>query len=362
MASRWFAPPSLRLDEDLGRDRRTGWLELFYDLILVAAVSQLSLHLTRHVGFQGVLGFILLFVPIWWSWIGATFYHDRFEADDVGHRLIILALMVANAAVAAHVPTALTTHPAGFTLSYVGLRLIICFMWARGGYYSPIARPLTNRYLIGFGLGIAVWLFSLQVAGPGRYALWALASAIEVLTPLATLQVQATLPKLSQSHLPERFGLLTLIVLGESVVAAINGVAGEAMAMAAAVAGVLGLGLTFCLWWLYFDTIMGRRLKRNMRAVPTWVYGHLGLAMALTALGAGLLILIRHAGDLGVSPAVRWLVCGAMAAALFTLGLLETTTDSPQDDDHLRWLAPMGAMAALLVALMGGELLSLIHI
>ncbi|MBC7545947.1 MAG: low temperature requirement protein A [Candidatus Sericytochromatia bacterium] len=358
MASRWFQPPSLRIDGDLGRERRTGWLELFYDLILVAAVSQLSLHLAQHMTVVGLLGFVLLFVPIWWSWIGATFYHDRFEADDVGHRLIIFALMAANANVAAHVPTALTTNPAGFALAYVGLRLIICFMWGRGGYYSPVARPLTHRYLVGFGLAILLWLVSTQVAGPVRFGLWALASLIEVATPLFTFQAQAHLPRLSQSHLPERFGLLTLIVLGESVVAATNGVAGQAVTRTAAVAGLLALGFSFCLWWLYFDNIMGRRLKRGMRMVATWVYGHLGLAMALTALGAALLTLIRHAAEPAVPTGLRWLVCGATAMALFALGLLDTATDTPVTDEHMRWLASMGAMGALLIALMGGGLSS----
>lgn len=353
MASRWFQPPSLRFDEDLGRERRTGWLELFYDLVLVASISQVSLVLAGHVGWRGLLGYALLFVPIWFSWIGATFYHDRFETDDVGHRLLIFTLMAANAVVAAHVPRALTTDPAGFVEAYVALRAVICFLWWRGGYYSPVARPLTNRYLVGFGLAIGLWLASLGLSGWQQKALWALAVATELGTPFLTLTIQARLPRLSQSHLPERFGLLTLIVLGESVVAAINGLASRPASPTAYAVAIGGLAVTFGLWWLYFDNVMGRRLRQQAGVMAIWVYGHLGLALGLVAVGAGMLHLIRHADSLAVPAGVRWLVCGMGALALVAMGVLESAIDMTSEQEHLRWLAPIGAMALLLTALLG---------
>jgi low temperature requirement protein LtrA len=353
MASRWFQPPSLRLDEDLGRERRTGWLELFYDLILVASVSQVALYLAGHLSFTGFLGFTLLFVPVWFSWIGATFFHDRFETDDVSHRLLIFALMAANAAVAVHIPTALTTDPAGFVWSYLGVRAIICFLWWRAGHHSPVARPLTTRYLLGFGLAIGLWLASLSVAGPARLTLWVLAVLTELGTPFLTLRIQAAMPRLSQSHLPERFGLLTLIVLGETVVGAINAVAGTQASRASMGVGLGGLALTFALWWLYFDNVMGRRLRTRPGAIPLWVHAHLWLALALTAEGAGVLHLIRHASSPAVPAAVRWLVCGMAALALVALAVLESTIEMAAEDEHLRWLAPIGAVSLLLTALLG---------
>jgi low temperature requirement protein LtrA len=353
MASRWFQPPSLRFDEDLGRERRTGWLELFYDLVLVATVSQVSLYLAGHVTWRGVLGYALLFVPVWFSWIGATFYHDRFETDDVSHRLLIFALMAANATVAAHIPTALTTDPGGFVCSYLSVRAVICFLWWRGGYHSPVARPLTNRYLLGFGLAIGLWLVSLGMTGWQQKAVWAAAVATELATPFLTLTIQARMPRLSQSHLPERFGLLTLIILGETVVSAINGLAASPASLPALAVGLGGLAVTFGLWWLYFDNIMGRRLRQHGGIMPLWVHGHLWLALGLVAVGAGMLHLIRYADSLAVPAAVRWLVCGMGAMVLVAMGVLESTIDMASDAEHLRWLAPIGAVALLLTALLG---------
>lgn len=85
----FLQPPRLRIGEDTEEERRATWLELFYDLVFVVAVSQLAHNLNEDISLSGLFGFVVLFITVWWSWIGTTFYANRFDSDDVGHRLLI---------------------------------------------------------------------------------------------------------------------------------------------------------------------------------------------------------------------------------------------------------------------------------
>jgi hypothetical protein len=84
-------PPRLRTDAAEEREMHATWLELFYDLVFVAAISQLAGNLSRDYSLKGLLHFTVLFVPVWWAWIGQTFYLTRFNSDDIGHRLLTMA-------------------------------------------------------------------------------------------------------------------------------------------------------------------------------------------------------------------------------------------------------------------------------
>ncbi|MER3589952.1 MAG: low temperature requirement protein A, partial [Mastigocladus sp. ERB_26_1] len=82
----FLQPPRLRIGEDSEEERHATWLELFYDLVFVVAVSQLAHNLKENVSLAGYLGFVFLFIPVWWSWIGTTMYANRFDSDDIGRR------------------------------------------------------------------------------------------------------------------------------------------------------------------------------------------------------------------------------------------------------------------------------------
>ncbi|MEI1375203.1 MAG: low temperature requirement protein A [Nostoc sp.] len=99
----FLQPPRLRIGEDTEEERRATWLELFYDLVFVVAVSQLAHNLNEDISLSGLFGFVVLFIPVWWSWIGTTFYANRFDSDDVGHRLLIGIQMLTAAAMAINI-------------------------------------------------------------------------------------------------------------------------------------------------------------------------------------------------------------------------------------------------------------------
>lgn len=99
----WLQPPQLRSREDGEDHRHATWLELFYDLVFVVAIAQLAHNLSNDVSLSGFSGFVVLFIPVWWAWIGTTFYANRFDSDDIGHRLLTGLQMVAIAAIAVNI-------------------------------------------------------------------------------------------------------------------------------------------------------------------------------------------------------------------------------------------------------------------
>src|SRR5512140_1005479 len=144
-----FKPPRLRSGQEAETERHATWLELFHDLVFVAAVAQLATSLGQDYSWTGMLRFSVLFVPVWWAWVGHTFYLTRFDPEDMGHRLLTMAQMAAAASLAVHVPAALGATSAGFALSYAAVRFILVAEYLRAGLYIPAVRPLTNRYSKG---------------------------------------------------------------------------------------------------------------------------------------------------------------------------------------------------------------------
>lgn len=321
----WWAVPRLRTDEEEGRERRVGPLELFLDLVFVALIAEMAHSLSVDISWPAIGVFILLFLPTWWAWIGPTFYADRFESDDASYRLSMFALMVPVAGMAVFAHDAVGETAIGFALSYVVARVVLIALWLRGGYHNPPMRPVTNRYATGFSVSVILWLTSIWVPAPGRYVLWMAGLAIDLLTPLPTLKYQAKLPRLSQSHLPERFGLFTIIVLGEAVVGVVAGVASADEATTGIlVAGVLGLALAFGLWWLYFDLVGGRPVRPGVWVSLRWGYGHLPFLASVAAFGAAMLNIVA-VGPNRSDRASGWLLAGSIAVAFAALGHLETT-------------------------------------
>ena len=324
MRREWWERPRLRVGEE--DERRVSWLELFFDLAFVVIVSQLAHSLALQVGWAGLGVYVLLFVPAWWAWIGGTLYNERFETHDMSYRLFVFLqiLAVGGMAVFAHDGTGKLSEE--FALSYIAARVIIVTMWARGGWHNPLFRPVSNRYVAGFLVSIALWSLSLLVGPPLRFALWAVGLTFDLLTPMTTLHFQSRLPRSRHSKIPERFGLFIIIVLGEAMVGVISGLAArDPFTLASALTGALGLALVFGLWWLYFDFV-GRRngARPGIWWSTSWNYLHLPLAMSIAALSAAVQNLVAHEGEAPASE-VHWLMVGAVAVALLAIGLIETS-------------------------------------
>jgi low temperature requirement protein LtrA len=221
---RWLRPPQLRtLDADQG-ERHATWLELFFDLVFVISIAEVAHTLEDYRTPADFLGTAGLFVAVWWAWVGYTVYADRFDTDDLLHRALVLAGMLAVIAMALSVHDALHGGSARFALTFVAVRGIVLVLNARARRHAAPARPLLNLFLAAFSTGAALWLLSLLLPEPARYVLWGVALVIELSTPWVGRRQVARAP-VHASHLVERLGLFTLIVLGESVVRVAQAVA-----------------------------------------------------------------------------------------------------------------------------------------
>jgi len=326
MAKRVFwQRPQLRTDEEQELDRRVTWLELFFDLFIVVVVSQFSHKLAYDVTWLGVGKFIFLFMHLWWAWIGATYYIERFETDGLDQRIFTFLQMIPLAGMAIFAHRAFSTMSVEFALCYALSRVIITYLWWRGGRYDSCFRPTAQRFVMGFSLSILMFVGSVFVAPPFRFVMWGLGLFIDLITPLFTARLQAQLPRFSTSKLPERFGLFVIIVLGESIMGVVNGLAKrEKLDLIDAMVGVLAIAIAFCMWWIYFDFVSRRPPKRSSGWAFAWGYLHLPLIISITATGAGILNVVADK-DLRLDSNVGLLIGSSVGISLIAIGFLELT-------------------------------------
>lgn len=355
-------PPRLRIGKDGEGERHATWLELFYDLIFVSAIVELSENLTRNISISGIVEFVVLLILVWWAWVGAAFFATRFDTDDVIHRLLIMLQIIAVAAMAANVHAGLGHSSAGFAMSYAVIRLLLVVEYIRAGCYVAEARPLTRRYSRGFALAAIIWLISVFVPMPARFVLWMVGLAIDFGTPILAGQLHSQLAPHAW-HLPERFGLFTLIVLGETVAGAVYGVSRHGWNAPSVITATLGLCVAFGLWWLYFDSVSGvailaARDGGRVSVYQTWIYVHIPLTIGLVALGVGVTqAVLRAPAPLPI--AIQRLIFVSMFLCFLSLAILHLTTTSPlRRSSRDVGAASRGIVAVLMLAFAATGLLS----
>lgn len=330
----WWQKPKMRTDENIDKERKATWLELFYDLMFVSILAQLSHSLFQHVSLEGLGEFVFLFIPAWWIWNSITYYNERYEMSDIRHRIFTFLNMVPLAGIAFSVHGAMHDYANIFAISYIISRVLLIYMWLTAGE-SKIERKLSMIFSFGFSISVIIWIISIFIPAPLKFILWGTAILIDMVTPLITLKTQAKLPKISTSHIPERFGLLVILTLGETVVASVNGLStNDIFNWFTALACFLGLCISFLIWWLYIDHVMYRVFKRNVWHILGWSYLHLPLTMAITAIGAGIFAAISTLHDHSISLSVHWLLCGSVASLLLITGMLGLVSEN--HDHHHR--------------------------
>jgi low temperature requirement protein LtrA len=351
--SRLVAPPRIRSLDGVEGMRHATWLELFFDLVFVVAVAQLSNALSADPTVEGFLIFCGLFVPVWWAWVGYTFYADRFDTDDVLHRVLMLAGMFAVAALASVIPDAAEGSTSGFAVAYVAVRAFVIVLNARAWHHLPAARPLLNVYIPAFTVAAALMLASTAIASPWRYWIWGVAIAIDVGTPLASRDRIALVP-IHTSHAPERIGLFTIIVLGETVLAVVIGTETVNWNLESGLVAALGFAIGASLWWLYFDYLEPEMLLgRSIWAGQAYLYSHLPLLAGMIAFGVGVKRAINETAAADLTDATRWILCGGLAMTFAALAAIHYLSSRSRRDMDL-WLRLAVAAVALVVAIVGG--------
>lgn len=325
-----ITPPRLRTEHGTEAGRRVTWLELFFDLVFVAAVAQVGTHLRDDYSTAGLLRFSLLFVLIWWAWVGHTWFSTRFDTDDVVQRALTWLQMFLVAVMAINATGALDSRDsAGFAAAYSVMRLVLVAQYLRVRRIRR-ARSLTTRYAVSCGAAATLWLTSAVVPPPMRFWLWALALAIDVGTPLLTTSHAIDVPH-DAAHLPERYGLFSIILMGESMVAVMTGMEHqEYWSVRAAASAVLAMALIVAIWWCYFDLVnaVGEQIVRSKHDAVRfhlWSYAHLPLYLGIAVAGVGLEHVIAKATREPLHASEAVILGGALAAITMSLLLIAAT-------------------------------------
>jgi low temperature requirement protein LtrA len=284
-----------------GQAERVSTLELFFDLVFVFTITQLTAVLSDDPTPRGLGRVVLMLGVIFWMYGGYAWLTNAVAPDRAARRLVLLGGMAGFLVLALTVPQAFEGDDLAFGLAY----LVVVSIHA--GLYSRTNEAGTIRSLVRlarFNLASALLVLAAVVAGgTAGYLLWAAAFTLEWATPLVT-GIGGF--RVAPAHFVERHGLVVIVALGESVVAIGIGAAGLPVDLALVSVAVLGLLLAACLWWAYFggdDSRAERALaavpedRRAAVAVRAFGYWHLPILLGIIALAAGLKDAIGHAFD-----------------------------------------------------------------
>ncbi|MDF5758662.1 low temperature requirement protein A [Spongiactinospora sp. TRM90649] len=289
--------------------RASSQLELLFDLTFVVAVAAATAQLAHGIaeghGLAEVVPFLQVFFAIWWAWMNFTWFASSYDTDDVPYRLLTMVQMAGVLVLAAGVPVAADHSDYGIiTLGYLIMRVGLVAQWVRAGIEDPAGRRTALRYAVGITVAQLGWVLRYFIAEAGvltwtsGLVFFCCLVALELAVPRWAERARST--NWHPYHIAERYGLFTIILLGESVLAASRGVAGalEAGRVGGPFVIIAGSGLVllFALWWLYFLIEAGEGLSNRRHRSYLWGYGHYGIFVTLAALGAGLEVAVEQSG------------------------------------------------------------------
>ena len=321
---RWLWRPPRPHGEPIA-GRTVSFLELFYDLVYVAVVSEAAHHLADHVSLRSVAEFAVVFVLIWVGWVNGTLYLELHGREDGRTRTVVFVQMGVLVLLAVFTAEAAGSSGRGFALAYATFQALLTWLWyavrREDRRDHPEFLPPTRRYVTGIGLSAAVVLASAFLPDGPRLVVWACV-AIGWIGGLAALGHPAV--GLSRGLRPteslvERFGLFTIIVLGEVVFGVVGGLTASERDFKTITTGMIALVIGFGFWWIYFDLVGRRPPRPEGGALASWLLSHLPITLSITAAGAAMVSLIGHAHDASTPANTAWLLAGAVAVGLLAL-------------------------------------------
>lgn len=302
--------------------RHATWLELFYDLVYVVVIARLAHLITHphghHITLHQYAEFAVLFVPVWWAWTGHTMFQNRFDPDDALHRVLTLLQMLAACFMAVFITRAFGENANAFALSYAAIRILLIVMYCRVHRSNDETADVTRLFITGFSCGVLLWLSSVFVPAPWKFWLWGAGLLIDMVTPWIG-RVRLAKASVHAEHLPERLGLLSIIVLGESIVGIIGGIESSGITYETLLAMAFGFLLLGAIWWLYFHSLEVSLMNAEYTNGQLAIYGHLPVYIGLVTIAAG--VKFGISGELS-SVETAALLCGGMLLFLLPLQII----------------------------------------
>jgi low temperature requirement protein LtrA len=299
LATAWRRPMIAR---DTAEPHRAATpLELLFDLCFVVAVAQAADRLHHslaedHVAY-GVLSYVMVFFGIWWAWMNFSWFASAYDTDDVPYRLAAFVQIVGALTFAAGIPRAFDHRDFAIAvIGYVVMRTGLVANWLRAAAADPDGRTTALRFAAGVTLCQVGWLSLLALPEHLQGWAWLLLVPAELAVPLWAEHARRT--PWHPRHIAERYGLFTIFVLGESILAGAFAIqsALDHRSATTELYAVIGGGLltVFGLWWLYFAKPAHVFLVSN-RIGFVWGYGHYLIFSAGAAVGAGLAVAADYA-------------------------------------------------------------------
>ena len=294
-------------------------LELFFDLVFVIAIAAAAAGLHHSVAeahfVDGIIKYVAIFFAIWWAWMNYTWFASAYDNDDSLFRILTLVIIAGALTLAAGVSHFFTSSD--LTLVVVGfviMRIAMVGFWLRVYKHDVTRKQTALWYAVGIALVQVYWvaLLLLQPLTPAMFYMgFALGAFLELLVPFFAERKEQT--PWHRHHIIERYGLLNIIVLGETLLAgsiALNSAA-EHFDLALIHSAISALVIVFALWWLYFSREEHLNAQDLSMALP-WGYGHLVIYIAGAAVGAGFAVLV----DIITGHAAVSLLVGDYAVAI----------------------------------------------
>ncbi len=355
---RWLTAPP-RPHGEIIKDRTVSNLELFYDLVYVAVITQIANRLSEDVSLRGFAEFAVVFAMLWIAWINGSLYIELHGREDGRTRLLVFLQMGILALLAVFAEHAADSTGSQFALVYGAFLALMSWHWWSVRQLDRTERPeflpITGFYVGGMAVSTVVVVASGFLPAESRLLVWAIYAAgwiVGIYLAGTRPRVGITQGIAPTESLVERFGLFVIIVLGEVIFGVVEGLAAvEPDALTIAV-GSLALVIGFGYWWLYFD-LVGRRLPRNTRgSLAAWMLSHLPITLSITATGAGIVSLLVRAHDAVTPPETAWLLAGAVALGLVAMVIairqLEDAVRLAMVYRPLQLALAIGAVVALL--------------
>lgn len=340
-------------------------LELLFDLAFVVAFGQAADQLAHfiaedHVG-AGLLGFAFAMGATCWAWINFSWFASAYDTDDWIFRVTTMVQMIGVVILALGIPTMFHSLEEGadhldntvIVAGYVVMRVGLIAHWLRAAKHDPARRRTALTYAMWVGIAQVGWVaLSVLDTSTEVFVVCALALfAAEFTVPIFAERKSSGTPW-HPHHIAERYGLLTIIALGEGVIGTVAAVSvlveeqdwsGEAVLVA-----VAGVGLTFGLWWIYFVMPSGDVLARFRNRSFPWGYGHILLFGSIAAMGAGLHVVAYVVEGHAVVGTTGAIAAVAIPVLVFTLGLYALYSWLMREFDPFH-VGLLGATVALLV-------------
>lgn len=275
-------------------NRHATWLECFFDLIFVVAIGDVT-HILNHTH-EGHLDplqfwkFVLIFIPLWWIWASHTMYANRFDADDRQHRLATLVIMFLLIIISGLIGQRFLASFEAIVVCYASSKYIIAIMYfvSKRRHKESVELATAVGWVIVAGSTIS--LASILFPAPQRYVVFYLGIVFDLLAFIFFLPRPLQVIPVHTEHLIERVGLLTIIILGESITSLSAGLANISWTVERLLTAATGFVMISSIWWVYFDSFH-LLSEQKLKTGHSILYSHLFVFIGLSILAS----LIRHA-------------------------------------------------------------------